>query len=663
MSITTRSFILFSLGFAAFVAMLTSVGCGTGEKPRQRARSVQVVTKNYPDVLRGTVVAETTMRGIQPVIVSGYGVVVGLNNTGGGQVPERISLQIEQEMGKRGISRTSNALQGTAYESMTPRQMLRDPSVSIVLVQAAIPPGLPDGESFDVYVRTLSGSGTTSLEGGILWTTDLRLGPPTALGGTKTRIIASARGPVFINPFQDPASDLSTITQTTGRIFDGGSITHELELTLMLDNPSHVRARSIVSAINSRFPPGPGDQGQTARGRDDRFISIRVPNAFRSEMQSFVNLVRYLQIDQTAPKRHAKRYTQALIDQPWLAEELAWCLQGLGPVSKGFLRELYDHSELIPRMAALRAGAGLGDPETAEPLYQLAVSGPAYLRSVAVEFLTDLPAGPKVDQWLLDLVNDNDLEVRVAAYEALATRAERVQLNRMIRAQLSAGQGSSTSLHAMRLAAESRLTGNTLQRVQRSLVTGKFLLDIVPSSRPTVYITQQGVPKIVIFGSDIALKRPTLASAWSDRLMLDLPSESGTKARIWYKDYRTGKVIIDQVNPRLTDLIAFLSHTPTPEDPRTGLGLSYAEVVGALYELEKAGAIPAAFATEQDRLMAQLAKASKPVETRVRPETETDRDDRPLYEQLEDYQLPEVTDEQKRKSRIVPLGGNTQNNP
>lgn len=69
----------------------------------------------------------------------------------------------------------------------------------------------------------------------------------------------------------------------------------------------------------------------------------------------FVKILAH-QIDQSMPHVYARRYVDALKNEPYLAEELSWSLHALGDVSLPFLRELYEDGEMIPRLA--RCGRG-----------------------------------------------------------------------------------------------------------------------------------------------------------------------------------------------------------------------------------------------------------------------------------------------------------------
>jgi len=68
-----------------------------------------------------------------------------------------------------------------------------------------------------------------------------------------------------------------------------------------------------------------------------------------------------------------------------------------------------------------------------------------------------------------------------------------------------------------------------------------------------------------------------------------------------------------------------MARTPSRFNPDPGLGFSYSEVVGALQALQNAGAIEAAFATERDRLAAELLAAGDQLEVEIRPVAPGDR--------------------------------------
>ena len=183
---------------------------------------------------------------------------------------------------------------------------------------------------------------------------------------------------------------------------------------------------------------------------------------------------------------------------------------------------------------------------------------------------------------------------------------------------------------------------------------GKFVLDIAPFGDPLVYVTQQGTPRIVLFGESLQLNRPLLASAWEDRLLIvsDSPADP---PRLRYQDYKTGSVRIEQISPSVADLVIFLAKDPKPEDKMPGLGMTYSEVVGALYALYDAGATTAAFATETDRLMAELVEASRTGTLLDRPETMAEKDNPKVAEEGLAVDISYLKAERARKPQVVPL--------
>lgn len=586
---------LSALGGAALGAAAL-FGCAS--EPRKTAREVTPIVRDVPSVLRGTIGAECTLVGVEPVLVSGYGLVVGLNGTGGGPYPVQIQSTMERELARGGIGKGGPLTDGP-FAGKSPRQVLADPNVAVVLVEGVISPGAPVGLEFDVRVRVLPGSSVTSLEGGMLWTTDLHLGPAGTFGTARSRKLAEGRGALFVNPFAEPgqgrdaAAAADGVTRTVARVLRGGRVTDPLLMELRMDNASHARAASIQYAINTRFPPGPGDQGETARGRSGQSLAIRVPRAYRERTDQFINLLRFLQIDSAFAQEYAKRYTEELKRSPAMANELSWCLEALGQASVPFLAPLYDDAEFLPRMAALRAGARLGDPRVTGPLSEIALGRSAVspsLRSEAIVLLGLLPSNPTVNATLRRLLDAPELEVRVAAYEALQERGD--------------------------------------AQVARVTLGPGFVVDTVPAKDEMIYVTQQGLPRIVLFGESVRIRPQALVSAWSDRLMLTTDgagSAGEAPVRLYFRDARSNSVIQTRLADDLMTVIRFMAHKPSPEDPDPGLALTYSEVVGALYQMQKQGALAASFATERDRLLAFLADAEAAGYATERPESEAKR--------------------------------------
>jgi flagellar basal body P-ring protein FlgI len=603
---------------------LTIAGCGGTSRVRPPD---EFTAREVPEILRGTIMSQVELQGVEDALISGFGVVVGLDGTGGGPYPPSIQQHVERELAKLDITPSSTRWVGTPLDGLSPQALLSRSDVAIVLVYAAIPPGLPKGATFDLYITALPSSGTTSLEGGRLIPMDLNIGRPAIYGRGKSRNIAIGEGDVFINPYAERGEEGETITRTTGRILEGGEVTEPLSIAMILDNPSPTRARQIVDSINSRFPREPGDADAAARGKGSggegrsQVIAITVPERYRENPRDFIEIIRHLQVDYLDAPAHANRYVDALEREFWLAEELAWALEAIGPRAIQFVRPLYDSPEPVTRFYALRVGARLGDQRTATPLGEIASTrGPYQVDAIAL--LKEL-SNPRVDMVLRRLAADDELTVRVAAYEALAWRAEQVRLNRALDAKALTGRIPATTLRTMREKTRIRLFPDSHQGIERipvgmNTLSGqpKFLLDIVPYGEPLVYVTQQGLPRIVLFGEAVELSDRFAVNIWTGQLMFRrdgptdavhafyrAPSRDGVPGPVLFRDHA--------LEPTVLKVGAFLASRQERLDPTPALDLTYSDTVGAVAALIDQGAIDAGFATETDRLRARLLAAAK----------------------------------------------------
>ena len=644
-------------GRVASCVFLASLCALTGAcSSNKQARDVNPEVEFTDSGLRGTVGAEVTIRRSEPTIVSGYGIVVGLDGSGGTDVPIRVAASLERELGLRGVGQPG-VFQGTELEGLSPRQVLRHPDVAAVLVEAAVPLGAPEGMRFDVRVRALAGSSTTSLEGGVLWSTQLQAGAPSVVGGTQTRTVAVAHGPVFINPFLDPDSASTSVNLREGRLLGGGMMTEPLALELNLRNPLHSRARALTSAINQRFPDGPRGPGTVARGRSDETIQVEVPEEYHDRFGEFVELLLRTPIDPRFPEEMARRYTQDLRRSSENATELAWALRALGPPAIPFVRDLYEHEDPRIRMAALRAGAHLNDPRSTGPLEEIAVEEDGLRRIEAVSLLGVADGPASVDRTLRSLVaGDLPVDVRVRAYQSLAQRAERHRFRELMSWQSRRSPGQTQySVSELDAWAGAEIPPGTPQGLTRRTVAGKFTFDLLPLGEPVIYVTLQREPRIAILGRGASLNRPLVASAWSDRLLIAADSENGD-VRIRYDDRRNGRVVTEITGPDLATLVPLLGQTPSIEDPTDGFRMSYGQVVGALSAIQEAGGVQAAFTTENDILAANILEAIQEQIPDVRPEfgdDESAANDRPIEDETDPDRgalvVPIERDEKKRK--------------
>ncbi|MFM7133190.1 MAG: flagellar basal body P-ring protein FlgI [Planctomycetota bacterium] len=571
------------------LALVLSLGClgalvaGCGEivekvpaRPKQdRVDATNFVLEVDP-IMRGTVASETAVEGLTPVVARGYGLVVGLRGTGGRLMPAEVRAMMIQELARRGIGNPA-----TSPEGWTPESMLNSPDTAVVAVEGVIPPGATKGTKFDVRVSALPGTDVTSLEGGRLYTLDLRPGP-LLVGSRQAQIIAAGKGNIFINPFVEPgATRKDTVNRTVGRILDGGEVTKDMPLKLKLATSSHTRSRTIQSAINSVFPREPKQKNETARGENADSIELTVPPSFKGRTEEFIQLVRHVPLDITATEATALAVRNALVANPGSANSAMWRFRALGKRALPVIQDLYAYGEENPRMAALEAGAALDDALVVIPLLGMAKTASLDNRLKAIELLGRMGFNPDIDIGLRPLLDDAEVDVRLATYESLAKRKDPI--------------------------------------IATSVVDTKFDLALVPSSVPMIYVVQSGRPTIAVFGLAIEVERPLTHSAWSNRLLLKADADD-EQVQVFFRSSPEVRPEMLMADPILSEFIPFLGHKTTVEKPFPGLGLSYGETIGAIHQLWRAGYIKADFKAEQDRILAAILRSQKDEEQVIRPD-------------------------------------------
>jgi hypothetical protein len=566
-------------------AMLAVPGCDNvervGDVPRPGAADTGIVL-DVPQIMRGTIASETVIRGYPQagnwsynnVVVRGYGLVIGLGENGSRDMAPDLRAHMLGEM-----SRMGGGSDRFGAGHISPQAMLDSTDTAVVIVEAVIPPGAVAGTRFDVRVYADPHSGTTSLEGGSLYTTDLYPEPGALqLGRGRGFALAEGRGPLFINPFSEPRADgRDTVNRTVARILNGGSVKDDMQMKLRLVNPSHTRASVIERAINGRFPQERGQRERTARGESEELIVITVPPSFHGRTDEFVAILQHTTIRSIRPEQVAMSVRSAVKRNPATAAAASLRWQALGVKVLPIIQDLYQYPEELPRLAALSAGAKLDDALATPELLRMAREGSVQSRIQAIELLAGMRTNPRIDAELRDLLNHSDPEVRLTSYEALAERADAY--------------------------------------LDRYIIDGKFLLDVVESSLPMVYITQRAQPRIVVFGKSLAVSQPTLMSAWSERLMLN-SRHLGEPIELYYRKTDALEGEIHSVDPNISKLVRFLGHSSSPERPQPGLGLSYAETVGALHQIWKANHMEGAdFKAENDRILAAIVRQERQAET------------------------------------------------
>ncbi|MBV9881228.1 MAG: flagellar basal body P-ring protein FlgI [Gemmatirosa sp.] len=204
----------------------------------------------------------TIADGAAPIRLVGYGLVVGLDNTG------------DRTGGSRGaggmtVQSVVNGLRNFNVE--VPIEAMRTRNVAAVLVTAEVSPYLHAGGRFDVHVSSLGDA--RSLRGGVLWMTPL----VAEAGG---RPLAAAQGPMVISEAADPRDRYAAPTvETTARVPTGGQLESDLPRPafagasrLLLKEPDVGTASKIAAAVNQALG------AKTAVVEDPGAVALTLPD-------------------------------------------------------------------------------------------------------------------------------------------------------------------------------------------------------------------------------------------------------------------------------------------------------------------------------------------------------------------------------------------------
>lgn len=583
-----RDLFIACVGLLVMIGSLMPLGGCTTEQTGPAAAVAPPPTYTGPRFMRGTVGSLVSLENYEPLLVSGYGVVVLKQPTGSSTVPSYLRQRLINEMRKNGVG--SAAL---GWQNWSPARMLSDPRTAVVAVQGFIPPGATPGTRFDVLVSALPQTQTTSLAGGTLWTVDLSI-EGTNTEGNFTQTIAKARGPIYLNPFD--ADELSARQQRKqlrqAMVVAGGSTLVPPQIQLFLNQPSFRRARLIADRINERFS-FPADKLLVAQAQDDQTIVINIPKRWQGRTEELLLLISSLYIERGEgfEMRRANDLAEVLREQPQFVEEVTDCWKALGKQAIPVLQELYDDQSLTVRMSAMDAGAFLGDGRAARYLYELSLYPDPLIRKRVGEALVAMPSNFTAIRTLRDLLDDPDRTVRVAAYESLA------------------------------LTNSSTIDRFDVRDDQNEI---KFIIDRVPSNNPMVLITQEGgIPRIAIFGEQLGFEPPMFTKLWDRRLLLKLVGDN-QPLELYYQSPKdvTGKTY--KLNPTVATLAYMLAHEPTLDRPQDGLKLTYGEVVDAIYQLALDGHIPAPVELQSSKLAQLVAEYEELPDAGSRPEFSAD---------------------------------------
>ena len=216
--------------------------------------------------------------GIRDNLLVGYGLVVGLNNTGDTITAGGFTAQsLHAMLNRLGVKPTEDALASQ--------------NVAAVMVTAELPPFARTGSRIDVTVSALGDA--DSLLGGTLLV--------TPLVGADGEVYAVSQGQLAVGGFtaEGAAETVTRGVPTNARIAGGAIIEREVgfemqnmeTVTLTLRNPDFTTARRIAQAVNAFLG------SDSARPSDPTTVQVEVPDGYRDNVVNLLTDIEQLRVE------------------------------------------------------------------------------------------------------------------------------------------------------------------------------------------------------------------------------------------------------------------------------------------------------------------------------------------------------------------------------
>ena len=222
-----------------------------------QAQTLSVAAGNAAPVATDRVKDVASIGGVRTNQLVGYGIVVGLNGTGDGNVAAT-SQTVQSLMQRFGLTVDANAVNAK--------------NTAAVMVTAELPAFAKPGQKIDVTVAALSKA--TSLRGGSLLITQLI--------GSDNETYAVAQGNLAVGGLGITGNDGSKVAvnvPTVGRIPGGATVERMVSnpfetapaLMINLNTPDFTNSMRLANAINKTFGSG------TAQSVDGSTVKVNAP--------------------------------------------------------------------------------------------------------------------------------------------------------------------------------------------------------------------------------------------------------------------------------------------------------------------------------------------------------------------------------------------------
>ena len=432
--------------------------------------------------------------------------------------------------------------------SIDVKRLIDSHNTAVVRVYGMMPTAGAKNQYFDVGVSALEGTQTTSLEGGWLYRTELKI---RSSFGMTMKILAAAEGPVYI----DTIDPLEKNNKTAGYVLAGGTVLDEYNVRLTLRRPDYRTASLIRNRLNERFGNG------TAKAVSPSLIQLAVPAKYKRQKQRFISIVKatYLAETRQAVKDRINAFIRklAVSDDK---EESEIALEAIGNRSFSKLTALLNSTDEQVRLRAARCMLNLGSDRGLDTLRKIATDAGSLYRRQALEAITTAASRNDAAAISRMLLRDEDPDIRLAAYEALRKLDDIA--------------------------------------IMQSLIGHNFYLEqIAQTKHKMIFASRSGQPRIVLFGAPIYCRDNIFVESADGNITINAPAGEKYVSIIRKHPKRPNVIVKLQSSFELSDIIRTLCEEPVKKnkDEQPGLNVSYAEAIALLKQMCDKGALQAEF--------------------------------------------------------------------
>ena len=474
--------------------------------------------------------------GLHLASLEGFGLVYNLRGNGAPTPLGGARDYMLHELQKMGVER--------------PSELLDSKDTAVVRLQGILPPGLQEGDNFDVKVSVIPGSEVRSLQGGYLMKSALKEMQQLVSGSVSQSFsVGYVEGPIMLNPSANEKTN--SYSMVSGRILGGGVARKSRQLSLLMkeEHISEIITARIEKKINERFFMKVGSKTRgVATARTDTKIDVDIHPAYKN------NVERYIQVlfatgcyeSQNQRSKRIESLKKSLL-VPATSQDSAIQLEAIGKAGIEALKEGLKSDNIEVRFYSAEALAYLNVPQAAEPLAEIAREEQAF-RVFALGALSTMQTDLDAERCLRMLLHEKSAETRYGAFRALWFRNPN----------------------------DLTIRGETLGKNEGY----KFNYHVLSTNGPSmIHVTTNKRPELVLFNHDIRLLPDFALDAGKSILVQSVGADEVVVTR-----FAVGRMMDEKrtVTNRLDDVVRAI----------VDLGGTYPDIVQMLIEANSSRALP-----------------------------------------------------------------------